>query len=212
MSMQNKRSEYFQTIAKFLFSRRGAPFFLSSQEIDLISVWERQGIPLDAVLNGMREQFDTTDRAFPGKRRRTLLSCRNSVQRAFEQSRERGVGSKRRSPSEPRMKVKAVQREVASFLSRIPPEVAGLREIYSPLSDILRLGKADEEELERADQAVEAWLCAHASSEDRIDAEQEAAADLTTWGEREKQRLRDIRLARYLRHKYRVPFLSPFYY
>lgn len=210
--MHNKRSEYFQTIAKFLYSRRGAPFYLSSQEIDLISVWERQGIPLEVVLNGMREQFDTSGRIFSGKGRRTLLSCRNSVQRSFEQSRERGVGKKRKSSSEPRMKVKAVQKEVASFLSQIPPEVAGLRDIYLPLSDILRLGKADEEELERADQAVEAWLCAHASSEDRLHAEQAVAADLTTWGEQEKQRLRDIRLARFLRHKYRVPFLSPFYY
>ncbi len=210
--MENKKSEYFQTIARFLFSYRGAPFFLSSQEIDLIAGWEQQGIPLDAVLNGMRERFDKPGRGRHGKGRRTLLSCRNHVQRAFEQSRERGVGSRRSRTLDHQMKQQTVRGEVECFLSCIPSELDGLKELYGSLSEKLRLGEADEEELENADREVDVWLCAHASSEERGLAERDASADLTAWGDAEKRRLLDIRLARFLRHKYRVPFLSVFYY
>jgi len=210
--MENKKSEYFQTIARYLFSRRGAPFYLSSQEIDLIAAWEKQGIPLDVVLNGMRQRFDKPGREPGGKGRRTLFSCRISVQRAFEQSRERRIGRRGTGPREPQAKLEAVRSEVENFLSRIPPELGGLKDIYESLSENLRLREPSEDELERADRAVEAWLSAHASSEDRTLAEQTAAADLTAWGEHEQQRLHDIRLARFLRHKYRIPFLSPFYY
>lgn len=210
--MDNKKSEYFQSIARFLFSRRGAPFFLSSQEIDLIAGWEKQGIPLDAVLNGMRERFDKPGRGRSGKGRRTLFSCRNHVQRAFEQSRERGVGSRRARTPDPKMKQQAVRYEVECFLSRVPSEVEGLKELYGSFYEKLRRGEADEEELENADREVDSWLCAHASSADRDLAERDASTDLTAWGDAEKQRLLEIRLARFLRHKYRIPFLSIFYY
>ena len=95
---QRARNRYFQEIAHEFLKSRGAPFFLSSKDLDLIAAWEKMGIPLRVALEGV-------DRAFENYRAKTaarpkilsLAFCKNQVLKAFEQYKERKVGAPKKS-------------------------------------------------------------------------------------------------------------------
>lgn len=57
--MKEAGSKYFQSIALHFFKHRGAPFFLSSKELDYIAGWEKMGIPLHVVLEGIERSFES---------------------------------------------------------------------------------------------------------------------------------------------------------
>ena len=77
--------DYFNAIEEAFSRRRGAPLLLSPRDWALIGEWQRRGIPLRIVLQGIENCFDTFERRSPGARRiNSLTYCRQEVLSLFD--------------------------------------------------------------------------------------------------------------------------------
>jgi hypothetical protein len=206
------RSRYFQDIARRFLKHRGAPFFLSAKDLDLIAAWERAGIPLAVVLQGLDMSFDTTrPPARPRGKVLALSYCQGAVARAFELARDRNVGGKR-TEVPPRDKRASIRAEIETYLERTPPAGDVLRELMEEIRKTLLAGPVADEELERRDEAVDGLLLSGASADDRAAAHQGLPAGFKKLSPSEQDQALRTRLVKYLRDTRKVPYLSPFYY
>ena len=207
-----ERSEYFQSIARFFFKQRGAPFFLSSKDLDLIARWEKRKIPLSVVLEGIRKCFENYARR-PGKKTRiqTLAFCEKQVLRDFDQHRERRVGREGMRVEREEKREKALA-EVMRFLRSLPPDVGYLKEAYSRAQELLSRSQVDEEELERVESEVEALIWNRSPEEEKRKVKREAATEFR-WREKESlSRISRIKRVKTMRDKHEIPYISLFYY
>jgi hypothetical protein len=77
--------EYYRSIEEEFNRRRGAPILLSPRDWALIGEWERDGVPLRLVLQGIANVFDAFERRGPTSRRINSLSyCRQEVMALHE--------------------------------------------------------------------------------------------------------------------------------
>jgi len=212
MSDDEERSRYFQEIARTFLARRGAPFFLSAKDLDVVSSWEQAGIPLPVVVEGIEKAFENY-RSGAGKKSRVLAIsfCGAQVTRAFERSRDRKVGG-RRTALERRDKRAFVRAEVEEFLKRIPSSLDFLKDIYLEAQKIMADPDMADEILERLDGEVENLLMIQAPASDRATMEKEILAEHKRLSREEVAAAAKIKLLKHLRDKYKVPYLSPFYY
>ena len=207
-----KRSEYFQSIARHFFKHRGAPFFLSSKDLDFISRWEKMEIPLPVVLEGIKRSFENYGRRAGRKAKiQSLAFCNLQVLKAFEQERERKVGHKKRivERDEKRNRAKA---EVQKFLETIPLQTSYLKEAYSRAQKILSKSHFNEEELERIEGEIEELLWSNSPDEEKDRVKREVSKDYEFKEEEEFVRIFKIKLVKVLRDKYKIPYISLFYY
>jgi hypothetical protein len=163
----SERDRYFQEISRAFLTRRGAPFFLSPKDLDLISSWEKAGVPLAIVLEGI-------DRAFApcleGRRPRgkvlTMAYCQNQVRRLYDLRRDRLVGNPGRTvPGRDGKRIKALA-EVDEFLARgrVPPDIEA---IARQAREALASDAPDEEVLDRLDEEADGALAGDAAPRDR---------------------------------------------
>ncbi len=210
--MKEARSKYFQSIALHFFKHRGAPFFLSSKELDYIARWEEMEIPLHVVLEGIERSIDIYKRK-PGRKAKiqSLAFCDFQVLKAFEQERERKVGHKKRivERHEKRDRAKA---EVERFLGIIPHQVSYLQEAYSLAQKVLSQSHFDEEKLERIEGKIEELLWKNSLDEEQERVKRRIAKDYKFKEEEEFERIFKIKLVKVLRDKYKIPYISLFYY
>ena len=209
---ERERSRYFQEIAEHFLKARGLPFFLSSMDIDLIATWEKMGIPLRVVLEGMEKAFES-QRLKRGEKGqiRSLAFCKFYVLKAFEQYRERRVGSQRRK-EEKDGKRKRIRDEVQHFLRSVPPELAYLEEVFRRAQRILLRRDINQEELEQLEGEVEELLFRHSPPPQKEKAREEVLREFPSAGKDETDSLVTIKLIKKLREVYRIPHLSFFYY
>lgn len=207
-----KRSFYFQTIARHLIEQRGAPFVLSSKELALVSTWEDLGIPLPVVLEGIKSTFEE-HRMKPGrkKRIRSLTFCNGRVLEAFEQHNERKVG-KKRSTEKKKQKSEMITAEIEKFLHGLPERFHHCVSFYDSARKILAQTTVDEVRLEQIEEEIEATLIKMATNKEKERVLNEVQADLKTTDEKEFNRIYRIRLIKLLRDKYKIPYISLFYY
>ena len=209
------QSFYFQTIARKFFELRGAPFFLSSNELSLIEKWEAAGIPLRVVLEGIKSSFSTRRQKQGGRtglrgKIRSLSFCDTRVKEAFSLYKERTVGRTPSSVLRPDKK-KTIHRAVAQFLDRVPRQVDWLETPFVHVKKMVL--DCSEEDLERAEENIESIMAANASPEDQEEAKKEAAAafpDLA--GKEDFQRVFYTTLIKLMRGKYKIPHVAPFMY
>jgi hypothetical protein len=208
------QSFYFQTIARKFFELRGAPFFLSSNELSLIEKWEAAGIPLRVVLEGIRSSFSARRQKHGGtgsrRRIRSLSFCETHVKEAFTLYKERAVG---RTPTlvVKTDKKKKIHTAVAQFLDCVPQQVVWLEAPFKHVKEILL--DCMEEDLERAEENIEALMVANASPDDQQEAKKEAAAAFPDLVEKEDfQRIFLVTLIKLMRGKYKIPHVAPFLY
>jgi hypothetical protein len=92
---------YYTEIEQHYQRRRGSGLLLSTLDWALIETWKDAGIPLEAVLRGIDEAFDTWERR-PKKTKKinSLAYCSQAVLGAAEEMKEAAVGT-RRDPSAP---------------------------------------------------------------------------------------------------------------
>ncbi len=209
---EREQEEYFQSIARYFFKLRGAPFFLSSKELDLVARWEEMEIPLGVVLEGIERAFESF-KSRPGKKSKiqTLAFCELQVLRAFEQHRERRVGRIRKRLDREEKREQA-RREVQKFLKTLAPGIDYLREAYSRAREMLSQRQVDEEELERAEAEIEALLWEHSSEEERSRVKRELRQEFEFKNEDEFLRIFRIKLVKLLRDRYKIPYISLYYY
>lgn len=209
---ETDRSQYFQAIAHNFLSRRGAPFFLSSTDIELIRTWEKVGIPLQVVMDGIERTFESErSRSMRRHRIHSLAFCKLHVLKEFEQYRERKVGAHKRKEKRDE-KRKRVKNEVRSFLMDFPPDLSHLRNIFNKAQKILSRREVKEEELERLEEKIEALLLSCYPQQEREEAKVEISQEYPSAAEEEIHSLLKIKLVKLLREKYKIPYISFFYY
>jgi hypothetical protein len=209
---ENERGRYYREIAAAFLNHRGAPFFLSAKDLDLVSKWEKSGLPLSVVLEGIEGAFDA---ARPGARPRgkvlSLAYCEIPVARAWERHRDRKVGGPRKAP-ERRDRKAAARKEIDRFLAAVPPGLEALRGTFLAARAALDKDGPADEELERLDEKVEVELLAGASAAAGAAAREAVRAEHEKLGRAELEKAAAVLVVKRLRAELKVPYLSPFYY
>jgi hypothetical protein len=113
---------YFTEIEECFLQRRGGGLLLSTLDWALIETWKDAGIPLEAVLRGIDEAFDSYERR-PSKTKKlnSLAYCSQLVLAAAEDMKEAAVGAastESDSPSKPLARQGFEPEVVAPFLRR----------------------------------------------------------------------------------------------
>ncbi len=206
------RSEYFQSIARYFFKQRGAPFFLSSRELELVAKWEKMEIPLPVVLEGIKRAFESYMRK-PGKKTRiqTLAFCELQVLKAFDQHRERRVGSERMRVERTEKKKRA-KAEIKTFLDDLPEQIGYLKETYSLVQRLLSRSPIQEEKLEQIEGEVEELIRKHSSVEEKDRVKKDVYSEHKVVDNEEFSRIFKIKLVKAMRDRYKIPYISLFYY
>ncbi len=205
------REYYYQTISRLLFYLRGAPFILSPREIDIIEGWEERHIPLRTALDGMKAAYEHF-RKNPGSRRRFQLAfCSRFVSVAFSQHRERKVGEK--SVGETRdERVDRIKAEVRSFLKNISKEVLYLKDLYWEILDDMSLNKLRDETLESRDEQVDQVLLDRAAQSCMDRYRKEVAVEYDVTGDKNRKQIARRKYIKDMREKYKIPYVSLYYY
>jgi hypothetical protein len=212
--VNDDRARYFQEISRAFLAHRGAPFFLSPKDLALVETWEKAGVPLDVVLEGLDRSFEKRPgRPIVRDKVLSLSFCEKAVRRAFEQHRDRKVGG-RRPPASVVSSGKRARAlaAVEDFLSRPEDEVAFLREIFLEARRELQRPEADDEALESLDKRVEALLLGASTPADREEVAREVRLGHRGLPADERPAAVETFLLKRLRERYRVPYVSLFYY
>lgn len=212
MPRGDKQKSYYQQIARAFFARRGAPYVLSSRDMVTISSWEEMGIPLGVVLEGVERAFERSRSRLPRGRKMSSISfCDRDVLKAYAEFRDRRVGRESRTRSREE-KRKKVDLEVLNFLQALPAELEFLRGTYREAQAALSRKNVVEDSLERLDEKVEMLILRQAEAGDRGEAGKSDPADSPGFPGSESQAVSGLRLVKRWREKYRIPYLSLFYY
>lgn len=208
---KDKTSLYFQTIASFFFEQRGSPFFLSSKELDVIAGWEEMKIPVQVVLEGIRDCV-ACHRRRPGRRSKihSLVFCRSFVLKAFEAYKERKVGNSRKPSQEMEKKIK-LKKAVELFLESCPEEIMDVCEMFSRVRDMLSK-EVDEQALERLEQQLERLLIKKTSDSEIERIRKEVIKEFEDRKGPEHIRILELKIIKYMRKKYKIPHISLYYY
>lgn len=208
---EEDRNRYFRTIAREFLNRRGAPFSLSPRDAEIISGWERRGIPLSVVLEGIGRAFERTKPGRPDTGKiLSLAFCAPGVERVFDIHREKAVGGRRRAASMPDKKRPAVL-EAERFLADLPDRLMRLAPLYREGLEILSRTEVDEEALEDLDDRADGILRETATPEERAEAAADMAADRPVARDGNSPEI-SLRAALMMRRRYRVPYLALFHY
>lgn len=210
MSDLELKSQYFQSIARFILETRKAPFFLSPEEMDLIDRWQKKGIPLRVVLEGLKTAYELYKQKSSGSHRPfNLKYARNFVYRAFASHRDRRVGKKREKEDDSSRE--GAIRAAKKFLVSCPSELEELKRLFQKALKLLSKPEG-EELLEEMDEKVDVILLNKATEADKTEAEDEVRRKFSPKNAGEFSSLLSLVLKKNLREKYRVPYLSPYLY
>jgi hypothetical protein len=91
---------YFTEIEEHFQKRRGTGLLLSTLDWALIETWKDAGIPLEAVLRGIDDAFDSYEQRPRTKKVNSLAYCAQAVLSAAEEMKEAAVGAQREEPGQ----------------------------------------------------------------------------------------------------------------
>jgi len=205
------QSDYYQTIARRFFKHRGAPFFLSPKDLELIARWEEARIPLGIILEGMDRSFENIRRAGKTVKVLNLTFCRSQVEKAFAGHRERAVGRKKKIAGRDE-KRNRLAGEIERFLDRPPAGLAEVEEAFRAALGLLRAGQPDEDALEALDDDVGRALLSGCPEEEKERIRLEIRKESPARRKEDEERILEAHVVKFLREKHRIPFLSLYYY
>jgi hypothetical protein len=180
---------YFTEIEEYFWKKRGAHLLVSPLDWAIMETWQKAGVPLEAVLKGIDNAFESYQRSRrgAGKPLKSLAYCTDAVLEAVEEQQEATAGSapkkKGTTACEPfsREELKKffaknaaqIEEAAATKFAANPSLAARLREIAGALETnavlLDSLGSLDLEDLERRlttlDEKIHALLVSHASEE-----------------------------------------------
>jgi hypothetical protein len=204
-------SGYYQAIAKEFLRRRGAPFMLSPRDLSVIAEWEKKRVPLDVVLEGIGRAFDGLRDRSRGTKGLGLAFCRVQVDRALAQHVDRGAGRHAAPPPRAGKKDRALK-EAVRFLEASGERDAELGGRFRAAVAALSSPAPDEDLLEKIDGEVDAVLAGRAEEPDRKAAAREASRLGSGASAEDAAEAVRTRLAKLMRERGRVPYVSLFYY
>jgi len=210
--LEKDKEQYFRLISRRFLSLRGAPFFLSSKELDQIENWLQIGIPLRIVLEGIQFAYEDF-RKKPVRRGRKLylVFCNAMVLKSFKQYKDRKVGLKQKVDNKDDKK-ETVKIEAEAFLEKMPDDVAYLKGAYFEAVKELSREKFNENKLELYEEKIEELLLMNAPQEEKDNAEEYARRELKILDARELGRVIDLKIIKSMRDKYKIPYVSLYYY
>jgi hypothetical protein len=180
MTDQDKdRSGYYQSIARALLERRGAPFLLSPRDQALIASWETRRIPLRVVLEAIGRTFDEFRSRGRATRGVPLGRCERHVDEAFAQHRDRAAGGRGPAGAAGKpAKAARVRREIEKALEGPAGGDGDVAALLRQALAALEAPRPDEAVLERIDGDVEELLWGRATAAEKAAAEAEARREL----------------------------------
>jgi hypothetical protein len=206
------QSGYYQAIAREFLRRRGAPFFLSPKDLAVISGWEEEGVPLDAVLEGIGRAFEAGRGPSRGRAPSTLARCQAQVRKAMAQHVDRGAGSRRKEARPRSEKAARARAEAQAWLGRMGAKDDTLEPLLRAALDLLGRPSPDEAALERIDEGVDQALWDRASRDEREALRRKMARELAGKSGPEAEAAVRTRFVKAAREAGKVPYVSLFYY
>jgi hypothetical protein len=208
---EEETSLYVQVISRFFLEQRGSPFFLASHEVEKIREWKNMGVPLQTVLEGIKDCFEAVRKKRGRKGRHYSLSgCHAFVLHSYRAYNERRVGLKRR-PVRKEAEREKLKTAVECFLVSCPDHLSEIRDVYSRLVE-RPLKEVDEQTLEDWEQEVEAHILGMASDAERGKIRREVLAEFGDKSVREQNRIIELKLIKNTRQKYAIPHIPLYYY
>jgi hypothetical protein len=231
---------YFTEIESYFWKKRGAHLLVSPLDWAIMETWQKAGVPLDAVLKGIDQAFESYQRSRrgAGKPLKSLAYCTDAVLEAAQEQLEAAAGSAPRNGNaaakEPfsREELRAYfaknAAQIASSVDGATAKSAGLverlREVAESLSGITAMldtpGPLDLEDLERRltilDDKLQATLMSFANEEMMLTIRREMDGQLAAY--RRKMKAEQIALVekQYLQKRlleeFRLPRLSLYYF
>ena len=211
-TLEKRKSAYYREAAKAFLDRRGAPFLLSARDVALIADWERRGIPLEVVMEGIERAFEGggTGRHRAGKVM-SLAFCASQVEKAFARHRDRRAGAEVRVKPRAEKKEGAAA-EVRRFLDSLPAEAAALRPLFVRAAGILAAEVPDEEALERIDAEVDEALARAVPESEKEERAKQLRAEHPGRGKAEREAMLAAALAKERRERFTAPYVALFHY
>lgn len=114
--MRSTGVDYVAVVAARFLAKRGRGLTLSSNDLEIIAGWERDGVPLSAVLRGIDDAF----RRRPAGEIRSPGQCRREVAAAAASNRLTGTGGKKDMDTH---EIEVMLRELATALTRAGRDV-----------------------------------------------------------------------------------------
>src|ERR1700682_4356318 len=87
---------YFTEIEEYFWQKRGAHLLVSPLDWAIVETWQKAGIPLSAVLQGIDRAFESyarSRRAAGGRQLKSLAYCVDAVLDAAEEEKETAAGT-----------------------------------------------------------------------------------------------------------------------
>jgi len=210
--MPKDRESYSQSITRHLFSLRGAPFLLSAREWEVLESWADSEIGLEQVLEGIKQGYAALrSQRIKRGRKLTLNYCHVFVLQAHAQHQDRQTGKAVRIHS-PENKRREIRAAVTAFLRKFPEGLEDLRDTFDKIRAHLDEGGGADEKLELWDEEIDRLLFLRASQEERSRLNHELAAEYGPKDAVELERLVRLKWVKNLRDRFRIPYVSPFYY
>lgn len=231
---------YFTEIESYFWKKRGAHLLVSPLDWAIMETWQKAGVPLEAVLKGIDNAFESYKRSRRGggKPLKSLAYCTDAVLEAAEEMLEAAAGSAPKngtaSAREPFSreelrtyfeKNSALIEQAANKLEPSPAEFARrLREVAESLKASALLldaaGALDLEDLERRmtvlDEKLHAAATSHASEDTMVKIRREMDGQLAAY--RRKLKAEQLALVekqfmqKRLLEEFGLPRLSLYYF
>jgi hypothetical protein len=228
---------YFTEIEEHFWKKRGAHLLVSPLDWAIMETWHTANVPLEAVLKGIDNAFESYQRSRRGAGRpmKTLAYCTDAVLEAAQEIQEAAAGAtprKGRATSEifSRDELRAYfarnmeQIRTAASAPGLPVALSpGLAKIARSLESHMTLldapGPLDLEDLERRltilDEKIQAALIQHASEETMLRIRREVDAQLAAYRRKVKAEQLAMVERQYVQKRlleeFRLPRLSLFY-
>jgi hypothetical protein len=230
---------YFTEIEEYFWKKRGAHLLVSPLDWAIMETWQKAGVPLEAVLKGIDQAFESYGRSRrgAGKPLKSLAYCTDAVLDAAEEGREAATGS---APKNGRAPVEAFSRdELRMYFAKNAEQIvkaaakhrgaqtelaARLTEIAQSLESSTVLldapGTLDLEDIERRltvlDEKLQATMTNHASDELMLKLRREVDGQLAAYRRKMKAEQLSLVERQYLQKRlldeFGLPRLSLFYF
>ena len=230
---------YFTEIEEYFWKKRGAHLLVSPLDWAIMETWQKAGVPLEAVLQGIDRAFESYQRSRrgAGKPLKSLAYCTDAVLETAEEKQEAAAGAqapRNSARAEPfsREEVRDYVQKNVGRLQKAAAQCAGaqpavstmLREVAQSLASSLVLteapGRLDLEDLERRltvfDEKVHAALLSHAREELLLKIRREVDSHLATYRRKIKAAQLALIEKQYMQKRlldeYHLPRLSLYYF
>lgn len=230
---------YFTEIEEYFWKKRGAHLLVSPLDWAIMEAWQKAGVPLEAVLKGIDDAFESYGRSRrgAGKPLKSLAYCTDAVLESAEEQLEAAAGkapaASRAASSETFSReelekyfsrnVAQLKCEAKKIQGRQPALAGALTEIAESLEASATLldapGTLDLEDLERRltiqDEKVHALLTSHAPDDLMLKIRREVDGQLSAY--RRKMKTEQLAMVekqyvqKRLLEEFGLPRLSLFY-